>query len=692
MGVDLRQAFKRDNLLRAWRWLNTNPDASYKSYFRHIYRSFAIAADQNIDDLRRRLANGAFEPQHATKLYLPKKSGIQRTYTLLAIEDQIVYQAMINVVADRMVPLVKKKYYKQVFGNLYSGKRSKFFYRDWRKGYRIFSESLRKIHKQGFIFTASFDLTACYDSIDHSVLEHFLTDIGIQKEFIDLLCKYLRIWTAALAEDRIYQGHGIPQGPLSSGFLSEVVLRFFDENHKHKPRSWRYFRYVDDIRFFAKKEHDLRSILVDMDILSKSIGLFPQSSKIDIHKVTNIEKEIKSISHPPEPVGIRKNPNQKQVISRIMDLTPRYRILDETRFKYVLAGALPNAKLSNRLIRILEHHPHIYNSIFNYFDRYTKISKAVCIRLIDLIRRSSLYASFAAAGFRILRDHCHPSLESSLEKFAGRVYSTDDGMEDSDLRAAVVSVLLSRGRLKWQEIIDYVEQETDWWPRTEVVRHLNIEHVGRPSYEFLINKLLCDNSVDVSVVAVDHFSSHSLDLQIPVEQINPVAQMALKRIGAIGARRGGPCPISRSLQTMINPSLAPIKWKHVLGYHYKDDIAVVIRLKGYSESDATAWVSLLDTFHDDILDSLFNHEAGSLGNYDHGNIGGLLGSSSSRFATKYPKAHDAFSNVHQARLESMLSHPITRATGKRTRYIEYKYLTKMKPKLAQAYLEIWRNW
>src|SRR3989304_5209948 len=100
MGADLRQAFKRDNLRRAWRWLNTNPDAGYKGYFRHIYRSYAISADENIDDLRKRLANGSYTPQHATKLYLPKKSGIQRTYTLLALEDQIVYQALVHVIAD----------------------------------------------------------------------------------------------------------------------------------------------------------------------------------------------------------------------------------------------------------------------------------------------------------------------------------------------------------------------------------------------------------------------------------------------------------------------------------------------------------------------------------------------------------------------------------------------------------------
>ena len=168
MVTDLKEAFHLDNLRRAWRWLNTNPDALYKNYFRHIYRAYAISAESNLDELHKRLVKGTFQPTHATKLYFPKKSGIQRTYTLLTVEDQIVYQALANVVAERLLPKVGKRYYKEVFGNLYAGQRSVFFYRDWRKGYKIFGDAIRKVYTQGFEYSASFDLTACYDSIDHS--------------------------------------------------------------------------------------------------------------------------------------------------------------------------------------------------------------------------------------------------------------------------------------------------------------------------------------------------------------------------------------------------------------------------------------------------------------------------------------------------------------------------------------------
>jgi hypothetical protein len=58
----------------------------------------------------------------------------------------------------------------------------------------------------------------------------------------------------------------------------------------------------------------------------------------------------------------------------------------------------------------------------------------------------------------------------------------------------------------------------------------------------------------------------------------------------------------------------------------------------------------------------------------------------------FPKAHKAFSCVHQKRLESSLSHAVVRTTGKRTRFIEHEYIDKIKPQLQKAYLEIWGKW
>ena len=387
---DLSQLRHLDNLRRAWRWLQSNPDAAYKSYFRLFYQRFSIAEEALLNDLAERLRRNIYTPESATKLFHPKASGILRPYSLLCIEDQIVYQAAVNLIAERLYPRVVQKYNKQVFGHLYAGKSSIWFYRKWSDGYKEFNKATKQAFEDGYTYTASFDLTACYDSLDHRVLEHFLNKLGFDRDFCSQLTDWLEKWTAT--ERGIFHNHGIPQGPLSSGLLSEVVLSYFD-NLKLQYADFRFFRYVDDIRLFAKNEQTLRRLLVKLDEMSKDIGLFPQSSKISIHRVTDIEAELKSVSTPPETAIKRYFIDQKKLIERIKELTLRYRIVNHTRFKYLLAHALPSAALTNRLWRILEHHPEIYRNVCSYLKRYKRLPRIPGEKLIQVIKTSTLYSS-----------------------------------------------------------------------------------------------------------------------------------------------------------------------------------------------------------------------------------------------------------------------------------------------------------
>ena len=172
-----------DNLRLAWRWLRSNPDASYKSYFRPLYQRFAVAEEALLGDLADRLKRGIYAPEPACKIFFPKASGILRPYSLLSVEDQIVYQAAANLIAEKLLPRVRQRYFKQVFGHLYAGRTSVWFYRKWSDGYKAFNDATRQAFNDGLAYTASFDLTACYDSLDHGVLGHFLKKLGFDPEF-----------------------------------------------------------------------------------------------------------------------------------------------------------------------------------------------------------------------------------------------------------------------------------------------------------------------------------------------------------------------------------------------------------------------------------------------------------------------------------------------------------------------------
>ena len=181
----------RDNLSRAWLWTRTSGDAAYKLYFRGLYRAFSLCETEALASIRQRLLNDAYRPCASTKLYFPKSSGILRPVTLLGVEDQIVYQAFANVIAERLAAKVGHRYNRSVFGHQYAGKNSLFFYSDWRKSYTRYTSSMRAAYQSGHKWTVSFDLTACYDTIDHTVLTHFLRELNLNQELCRDLCVLL---------------------------------------------------------------------------------------------------------------------------------------------------------------------------------------------------------------------------------------------------------------------------------------------------------------------------------------------------------------------------------------------------------------------------------------------------------------------------------------------------------------------
>ena len=219
-------------------------------------------------------------------------------------------------------------------------------------------------------------MASFYDSIDHNVIKFFLTDIKVDNELIEFLLRCLKTWSCCTWTNQtniIYHEHGIPQGPQPSGLLSEVVLKYIDDRGSKRGKI-KYVRYVDDIKLFAKTENILRQRLITLDLAAKEVGLFPQSSKVNIRKVINPLDEIKSISRPPEPVDVI-SPNQEKLRKRILELITsilKGNVNTETftRFKYLISKAAPHYKLNKRLITLLEHQPALSRHISIYFSQY----------------------------------------------------------------------------------------------------------------------------------------------------------------------------------------------------------------------------------------------------------------------------------------------------------------------------------
>jgi hypothetical protein len=98
----LENVFDIKNLRRAYRWILSNHDSEYKSYFRDSYDAFAIASETHLKWIRGEGVKERYQLAHASKVLTPKPSGILRPITLLTVEDQIVYQACVNPIAEAL--------------------------------------------------------------------------------------------------------------------------------------------------------------------------------------------------------------------------------------------------------------------------------------------------------------------------------------------------------------------------------------------------------------------------------------------------------------------------------------------------------------------------------------------------------------------------------------------------------------
>ena len=301
------------------------------------------------------------------------------------------------------------------------GSRLDFSTRNGKNSYRKFAKRIRSAYTDGYDFIADFDLASFYDSIDHHVLRHFLSELKIDEDTITFLLDCLKVWTSSTwsnGPQNIYHGHGIPQGPLPSGMLSEAVLQHIDIAGEQGSKTI-YLRYVDDIKILARSELELRRKLIKLDIAAREIGLFPQTSKINIHRIADPDEEVQSVSRPPEN-SIRPYVDQKKLATRILELSRNGKLgaSNVSRFKYLLAHAEPTYRLNVRLMRVLRRNPDLADNVCAYIAKYDKIPVRLAADIVSAIKEPELYHAVTASLLRASLGRLDASTTVEVGKFA----------------------------------------------------------------------------------------------------------------------------------------------------------------------------------------------------------------------------------------------------------------------------------
>lgn len=684
-----RSIYSLENIKRAWGWVKSNPDHVYKSYFRELYSAFSIAEKENLKTLSTRLRRGIYEPSKACKIYFPKSSGILRPYTLMTVEDQIVYQSAVNVVAEKLYPRIKDRYYKEIFGHLYAGKFSSWFYEKWTRGYSAFNKQAKVAYSQGFKFTASFDLTACYDSIDHKVLKHFLRDLKLSEEFAVSFVDLLSAWTAT--NKNIFHGHGIPQGPLSSGLVSEVVLRHFDESGKRKKGDVvRYFRYVDDIRLYAKDEKHLRITLVELDKISKDIGLFPQSGKISIREIDDINEELHSPSMSVDDELEFSTDNQDELLEQILQITPKYKVQNRTRFKQLLACADPSSKLTTRLWKIIDKAPEFYDPISRYLMRYKQLPSGIVKVILELIEKEKLYQAIPAAFLTVLTGRLRTRDITGVRAKLKPLWDTSDVQDDYLGRLACM--LISINGLTERNLQNVLTKNKKWWVKSQIYLAFSPKNLSIKLIKELVIHGIKSHDNDVAIASALIIGIHGIDVPIgKTQDINVYAINLLKEFGLVERSRAKQCGITTSLKKLMR-SVPGINWEKYFSKEYLNVERHIIHSLGYAATDASAWVNSLDVFNDYLLFGLYNSDK-QLGNYVLGQtkIGVIINAPPSCLSRKYPNVLKYIKDVHKQRYASRLSHSRIGKTSKPTQKIKFNYIKRSLSMLKNALDDIYKN-
>lgn len=680
-----------NNLRLAYERLLTNPEATYKNYFRNIYATYSMAVDDNIRNLSSKMRSG-YVAGTPYKIYIPKTNGLNRMYTLMPIEDQIVYQAFANKLADQMqIEVVKKRYKKSVFGNLYAGKESKFFFQKWEDSYKSYTKSIIKAYKAGNGYIASFDLTACYDSINHNLIKDILHKYHFTEECVKQFIRLLEEWCSPSKKHLL--GSGIPQGPQASGIIAEAVLGEYDAfiENIQKQYDFKYFRYVDDIKILAKDEETVKWILFLLDKKSKELGLFPQASKVSVHKIEKIEDEIKQISKPLFEDELDEEAKPEIATEAIIELV-KNKSRDITTIKRYFQYVEPNTHNNKLALKLLGMYPEMISSFVYYVRRYPRKLPETILNYIKeccedktkqyyagLLLQVSVYnmSSKAVAEFGSLAD-------SLLKKDNRHQFIYDFLFKEQLYLLLILSKIFTT-----KTYINRIKREKNWWIHQELLSDLYKCNAPDEIVKKVVNHCLISQNQDEALCATMLVVINSSSYALPARNmIAPIAQVSLKQAGVIQRSKYSSSQINKYLEK-ITEQKWNFQWKTKLGADHDYIEKTIFAAMSYWKTDLTAFVNLWDTIDDRVL-SIFVPTHAGFGIYTLGKIGGYT--SNTKLNQELPKFSRMIIQIHEYRLSSYLSHSKVRDTGNYTGPIPYKENKKINKILIDGMTELINYW
>ncbi|MCA1846701.1 MAG: group II intron reverse transcriptase/maturase [Actinobacteria bacterium] len=219
----IRQAAQRDRQQRFTALLHHVYDEGRlrKAYFAlkrdaaagidgETWQHYGERLEQNLHDLRERLARGAYRARPVRRAFIPKADGRQRPLGVPALEDKIVQRAVVEVL---------NAIYEVDFLGFSHG------FRPGRSPHHALDALATGIHRRKVNWVLDADIRSFFDTLDHGWLVKFVEHRIADRRVVRLIQKWLK---AGVLEDgrRIQSEVGTVQGGSISPLLANIYLHY----------------------------------------------------------------------------------------------------------------------------------------------------------------------------------------------------------------------------------------------------------------------------------------------------------------------------------------------------------------------------------------------------------------------------------------------------------------------------------
>ena len=718
-STDLKRCLTPANFALAWDRLLRSTEPTFKWHWRPSAAIASTIAPKLLDRLRKEVKAGTFHPDHVCLFSEPKPSGLLRHKSILSVGDLLAYQAIVNVIADRLYPKIKSRYGVSVFGNLYSGPKSQFFMRDWRISYQAFNNANRKAFASGTVWLAQFDFASFYDSIGHQVLSTILQEqFGVGSDLSATLVQLLGHWSSAAEGDgkslpRIYLEHGIPQGPQPSPILAEAILAYIDEQMVKLPNI-RYLRYADDIRIWGASEASVRYAAAILDRLARNIGVYPQAKKFQIEKVEDVEEILKTVSIPrevPEPDDedfsfledeLKGQPPIRLLWEILRHFAETGEVEDVTRFKFILGASKAISPIGEQLCALMKSRPELTETCCYYIERCEKPTSKLLDLLISLVTAFPGYPWVSGRVLRCIWTHISATSKSqknTLKKMVVELAKRKGIRSDCQLHGVARVLATDLKAISTAEIeVWATDSGTPWWGTVYFVLNARATSYGEAGFIGLLQKLLTSGSQEVCRAAAYRLCM--------LGQLMPNQTMDSQReCRAIFSKHGlatrAPASISRLNHLLRELSISfglkaawfrRVDWLSLLGASHEDVLKYAVRLLAEHRASRDQFILCLDSALETVFDAMWAR--GGYANVDiHGSAlknqtRGCRLRSNTAFSTGFPETRRFMRSVNDLRNRSEVAHRRNIFSKTRNRAVSYDDVNKAMKLMPAAIIEL----